>query len=76
MNRICEYVNVFRALFPEKLTKKYSLRSLKVLTAGLLDLFAWTEDQFDRRMRGSAIRRIGYQRWLRNFAVAIGRKDL
>ena len=47
-----------------------------MLTAGLLDLFAWTEDQFDRRMRGSAIRRIGYQRWLRNFAVAIGRKDL
>ena len=40
--------------------------------ATLLDLFAWTEDEFDRRMEGSAIRRIGYSRWMRNVAVALG----
>jgi epoxyqueuosine reductase len=38
----------------------------------LTELFGWTELQFDQRMRGSAIYRIGYQRWLRNIAVALG----
>ena len=38
----------------------------------LTDLFAWTESEFDERMRGSAIYRIGYERWLRNIAVALG----
>ena len=40
--------------------------------AALVDLFAWTEDEFDRRFEGSAIRRIGHERWLRNIAVALG----
>jgi epoxyqueuosine reductase len=40
--------------------------------ATLVDLFAWTEEEFNRRMEGSAIRRIGHQRWLRNIAVALG----
>jgi len=38
----------------------------------LTELFGWTELQFDQRMRGSAIYRIGYQRWLRNIAIALG----
>ena len=41
-------------------------------SASLVDLFAWTESEFDERMQGSAIRRIGYERWLRNIAVALG----
>jgi epoxyqueuosine reductase len=40
--------------------------------ARLTDLFAWTEEEFDRRFEGSAIRRIGHERWLRNIAVALG----
>jgi epoxyqueuosine reductase len=40
--------------------------------ASLVELFAWTEDEFDRRLEGSAIRRIGHERWLRNIAVALG----
>jgi len=40
--------------------------------ARLTDLFGWSAAQFDQRMRGSAIYRIGYQRWLRNIAVALG----
>jgi len=40
--------------------------------ATLAELFAWTEEEFDRRMEGSAIRRIGHERWLRNIAVALG----
>lgn len=38
----------------------------------LLDLFAWTEEDFLRYTEGSAIRRIGYDCWLRNIAVALG----
>ena len=40
--------------------------------ARLVDLFAWSEEEFDRRFEGSAIRRIGHERWLRNLAVALG----
>jgi epoxyqueuosine reductase len=35
-------------------------------------LFGWTEAEFEERMRGSAIYRIGYERWSRNIAVALG----
>ncbi len=38
----------------------------------LLDVFSWTEHEFLRKTEGSAIRRIGYQRWQRNIAVALG----
>ena len=38
----------------------------------LASLFVWTEAQFADRTRGSAIRRIGFERWLRNVAVALG----
>jgi epoxyqueuosine reductase len=38
----------------------------------LSELFAWTEQEFLTRTEGSAIRRIGYERWLRNIAVALG----
>jgi epoxyqueuosine reductase len=41
-------------------------------TATLADLFAWSEDEFLQRTEGSAIRRSGYQRWLRNIAIALG----
>jgi epoxyqueuosine reductase len=38
----------------------------------LTELFGWTAQQFEQRMQGSAIYRIGYTRWLRNIAVALG----
>ncbi|MEN8214698.1 MAG: tRNA epoxyqueuosine(34) reductase QueG [Pseudomonadota bacterium] len=41
-------------------------------TATLLELFAWDEAAFLHHTEGSAIRRIGYQRWQRNIAVALG----
>jgi epoxyqueuosine reductase len=40
--------------------------------SSLAQLFAWTEEEFLRRTEGSAIRRIGHERWLRNIAVALG----
>ncbi len=38
----------------------------------LIDLFNWTEQEFLSRLEGSPIRRIGYESWLRNIAVALG----
>ena len=35
-------------------------------------LFGWTEEEYLRRTEGSALRRLGYWRWLRNLAIALG----
>jgi len=40
--------------------------------AELAELFAWSDTEFGQRLAGSAIRRIGYERWLRNLAVGLG----
>jgi epoxyqueuosine reductase len=40
--------------------------------ATLVELFGWSEAEFDERLRGSPIRRIGHERWLRNLAVGLG----
>ena len=40
--------------------------------AALIELFAWSEAEFLARTEGSAMRRIGYEQWLRNIAVALG----
>jgi epoxyqueuosine reductase len=40
--------------------------------ATLAQLFAWNEEEFLQRTEGSAIRRSGHARWLRNIAVALG----
>jgi epoxyqueuosine reductase len=59
---------------------KYAKRSVlpdfdvrdSVGNATLLQLWAWTEADFLRFTEGSAIRRIGFERWRRNLAVAMG----
>ena len=38
----------------------------------LTELFAWSEEEFLRKTEGMAIRRAGYEGWLRNVAVALG----
>jgi epoxyqueuosine reductase len=38
----------------------------------LAELFAWSREEFESRLAGSPIRRIGHERWLRNVAVALG----
>nr|WP_314546318.1 tRNA epoxyqueuosine(34) reductase QueG [uncultured Massilia sp.] len=40
--------------------------------SSLVELFGWEEEEFNRRMEGSPIRRIGHERWLRNLAVGLG----
>ncbi|KOR31337.1 epoxyqueuosine reductase [Achromatium sp. WMS2] len=51
---------------PDFLPRKY------LQSPQLVDLFAWSESEFLRKMEGSSIRRLGWQRWLRNIAVALG----
>jgi len=41
----------------------------------LIELFAWSEEEFLKRLEGSAIRRIGHGSWLRNIAVALGNAE-
>ncbi|MCS5587645.1 MAG: tRNA epoxyqueuosine(34) reductase QueG [Porticoccaceae bacterium] len=41
----------------------------------LLSLFKWNESEFLTKTEGSPIRRIGYQRWLRNLAVGLGNAE-
>ena len=38
----------------------------------LAELLQWTREQFEQRFEGSAIRRIGYEAFIRNVAVALG----
>lgn len=40
--------------------------------AELIDLFNWSRDEFLNKTEGSAIRRAGYDCWLRNIAIALG----
>jgi len=44
-------------------------------SAQLADLFLWDEETWLEKTEGSAIRRIGHDRWLRNIAVALGNAD-
>ncbi|MGI9248666.1 MAG: tRNA epoxyqueuosine(34) reductase QueG [Woeseiaceae bacterium] len=41
-------------------------------SAELVELFLWNEETWRRKTEGSAIRRIGFDRWLRNVAIALG----
>jgi epoxyqueuosine reductase len=41
----------------------------------LAALFSWSEEEFEFKTAGSAIRRIGFERWLRNLAVGLGNAD-
>lgn len=41
-------------------------------SASLVSVFLWEREEFLKKTEGSAIRRIGHERWLRNIAVALG----
>ena len=65
--QLCCPWNRFAQLGDREFAPRHGLDS-----ATLVELFAWSEKQFDERLAGNPIRRIGHQRWLRNIAVAIG----
>jgi len=51
--------------------KDFTIRN-SLDSSTLIDLFSWTEKEFLKKTEGSAIRRIGYEAWSRNIAVALG----
>lgn len=67
----CQLVCPFNNNAPTTSEKDFQQRNFLV-NRPLLELFAWTENDFDKNTQGSAIRRIGYQSWIRNIAVGIG----
>jgi epoxyqueuosine reductase len=64
---VCPWNKFARAAAHPDFKVRHRLDSSK-----LAELFGWTEEEFLVRTEGSAIRRIGYERWLRNIAVALG----
>ena len=56
-----------QAALPDFATVRHGLDDV-----ALVELFAWSREDFGRRMEGSAIRRIGWAKWLSNIAIALG----
>jgi epoxyqueuosine reductase len=64
---VCPWNKFARPTAERDVTARHGLDA-----APLHELFAWTEAHFEDAMRGSAIGRIGHERWLRNLAVSLG----
>lgn len=64
---VCPWNKFARVAAERDFTPRHGLDEAK-----LVELFAWSEQQFLARTEGSAIRRIGYECWSRNIAVALG----
>lgn len=64
---VCPWNKFTRLTSEDDFTPRHGLDQ-----ASLLQLFQWDEETFLRLTEGSAIRRIGYECWLRNLAVALG----
>ena len=64
---VCPWNQFARATPLEDFSPRHGLDG-----ARLAELFAWSESDFESRLAGSPIRRIGWERWLRNLAVALG----
>jgi len=67
----CQLVCPWNRHTPQSAEKDFAVRN-GLDHASLVSLFAWSEAEFLQRTAGSPIRRIGYERWLRNIAVALG----
>lgn len=65
--QLCCPWNRFAAIGDPDFAPRYGLDR-----ATLAELLAWSEEEFNQRLLGSPIRRIGHTRWLRNIATALG----
>ncbi len=64
---VCPWNKFARVATEPDFAPRHSLDGAK-----LVELFGWTEQEFLKRTEGMAIRRTGYEGWLRNIAVALG----
>ena len=67
----CQLVCPFNRFTPDSTETDFQVRH-NLNQVGLLDLLAWTEDDFKERMAGSPIYRIGFHKWLSNILIALG----
>lgn len=67
----CQLVCPWNRFSQDAASPDFSIRN-NLDAPHLLSLFSWTEEEFLKRMEGSPIRRMGYERWQRNIAVALG----
>ncbi len=67
---VCPWNKFAKPSVEKDFLARYSLDNIS-----LLELFAWTEKEFLKNTEGSAIRRIGFNAWLRNIAVGLGNAD-
>jgi epoxyqueuosine reductase len=67
----CQLVCPWNKYAQDTAVPDFSIRS-GLDDVSLLRIFAWSEEEFLRHTEGSAIRRIGHERWQRNIAVALG----
>lgn len=65
--QICCPWNRFTAIGDPEFAARHRLDE-----SSMVELLGWSEAQFDERLAGNPIRRIGHERWLRNIAVALG----
>ena len=64
---ICPWNKFAKPTDERDFSPRYNIDKIK-----LVDLFTWTEEEFNKKTLGSPIKRIGYERWLRNLAVGLG----
>jgi len=67
----CQLICPWNKYAKLSLTEDFQARN-HLDNVSLLELFSWTEDYFLNTLQGSPIRRIGFQSWQRNIAVALG----
>ena len=67
----CQLICPWNRFAPISIETDFKIRH-QLDSAYLVELFAWNEAEFLEKLEGTAIRRIGYERWLRNIAVALG----
>ena len=70
----CQLVCPFNRFTPDSTEADFQVRH-NLNQVGLLDLLAWSEDDFKKRMAGSPIYRIGFHKWLSNILIALGNAD-
>lgn len=67
----CQLVCPWNRFAQDSELSDFAIRS-QLDTVHLLNLFEWNETEFLKKMEGSPIRRIGFERWQRNIAIALG----
>ncbi|MES2354952.1 MAG: tRNA epoxyqueuosine(34) reductase QueG [Pseudomonadota bacterium] len=67
----CQLICPWNRFAQISIEKDFSIRN-GLDDVSLAEVFAWSESDFDEKLSGTAIRRIGYEQWLRNIAVGLG----